>query len=72
VAHETFDEFCENKVEIDSGDQQRMSLTYGGPPYRLGKPRLEKNRKEYEEVRAELMKRLKEKGIKVQDFIDRA
>lgn len=72
VAHETFEEFCENKVEIDSGDRHGTSLTYGGPPYSLGKARLERNVKEYQEVRAELMKRLKEKGIKVQDFIDRA
>jgi len=75
VAHETFEAFCENRVEVnppmEGEGEHKSSLTYGGPPYRLSRARLVGNQKEYKEVRAELLKRLEERGISVTDFLSK-
>jgi hypothetical protein len=70
LENETIDKFCNNKIEVmTSDDYGNDSLTYGGPPYVLGKNRLERNKKNYNKIREELINRLKEKSISVEEFI---
>jgi hypothetical protein len=71
VAHETFEALCGNKVEVYPPDSKDESSLTCGPPYRLSQARLKQRQKEYSQVRAELLKRLKERGISVTDFVSK-
>lgn len=71
LTHETLDDFCDHQIRIedDSSEYGENTLTYGGPPYRLGSARYTTNNKRYGELRKELLKRLEEKGIPLEEFL---
>ncbi|HTU68017.1 MAG TPA: DUF4062 domain-containing protein [Steroidobacteraceae bacterium] len=69
LTHPTLDDFCDQKIEVDS-DEDGFSLTYGGPPYKLSKGRYERNKKDYKTVRSKLISMLKEKGYSVEQFVE--
>jgi len=70
LENETLEKFCDNKIEVDTSEEYGdTSLTYGGPPYRLGKSRFDRNKKDYNKIREELIKRLKDKSISVNEFL---
>ena len=71
VAHETFEAFCGYKVEVYPPDSKDESSLTCGPPYRLSQARLKQNQKECSQLRAELLKPLKERGISVTDFVSK-
>jgi hypothetical protein len=75
VAHETFESFCGNLVEVyplEPGKENESSLTYGGPPYKLSRARLVRNQKDYEYIRAELLRQLQERGISASEFMSKS
>jgi hypothetical protein len=67
LENESFDDFCDNKVKIREEDKD--SITNGGHPYELTRPRYEENINEYKEFREELMTRLKEEGKILEQFL---
>lgn len=69
LRHPTFEDFCGGQTNIRAKEEKGSSLTYGGPPFALSRPRLERNRAEYTEVRNELLKRLASKNIPVDQFL---
>ena len=70
LKNKTLDELCDGKISIDdSPEYGNLTITSGGPPYKIGKGRLENDRNQYEEVRKELLKRLKDNNINLEDFI---
>jgi hypothetical protein len=71
LQYKTLDDFCGNQIEYDEdeGEEGRFTLTYGGPPHRASKARVESNRKRYLEVRSELLKRLKAANVSKEDFL---
>lgn len=72
LKHKTFDDFCGGQIIPDDDDEYGdYTLTYGGPPYKLGSGRYERNKKGYEEIRKEFLKRLSEAKIPVKEFIEK-
>jgi hypothetical protein len=72
VIHATLDDFCKNQItpaDDDDDDYGDTTLTYGGPPYRLGTARYASNKKQYATIRGELLRRLQEKGITIEQFV---
>lgn len=72
IAHKTLELFCGNQIQqdpLDPDDEDRSSLTYGGPPYRLSAARLKMNQKAYQRVRKELLSQLEKKDISPEDYI---
>ncbi len=75
LLHESLDDFCNNQIEVDEDEDDdedgygSHSITYGGPPYRLGRGKYKQDKKMYVEIRSELLRRLEEKGISVEQFV---
>lgn len=72
LMHETIDDFCKHQIEISDADEEEYgsyTITAGGPPYKLGKGKYQSDRKQYAQVRNELLKRLEAKGISLDSFI---
>lgn len=68
LLHEDFDSIANNEIEIDEG-AEGSSLTYGGPPYKLSEWRYEANSDKYQDLRNEILSRLEEEGISVEQFL---
>lgn len=68
LIHETLDSLCNNQIQQDD-DDERSSLTYGGPPYRCSPNRAEQNRKDFQEIRAEILQRIAAAKISLGDFL---
>lgn len=68
LQHETFDSICNNQIEPED-DEEDHSLTYGGPPYKLSIGRYTHNQSAYLKLRAELIKRIEERGLSVDQFL---
>lgn len=68
IQHDTFDAICQNQVEPDTEDEG-LSLTYGGPPYKLSPARYERNKKEYLKLRQLIIQKLGAKGISIDQFL---
>jgi hypothetical protein len=77
LKHSSFDDFCGGQVitgDDDDDDDEgygAYTLTYGGPPYKLGSSRYERNKKRYKEIRQSFLKRLKEADIPIKEFIEK-
>ncbi len=71
LLHETFDAICQNQVRPDAEDDG-MSLTYGGPPYKLSTARYERNKRDYLRLRELIIQQLGAKGISVEQFLQGA
>lgn len=73
LTHETIELFCGNQIQVEiDPDYNDHALTYGGPPYKLGASRYKANQKQYKEIRKELLKRLNDKGISLEAFLQSA
>lgn len=71
IKNETFDDFCKREIKIeDDEDYGDLSITYGGPPYKLGFNRYKRNVESYKKVREILLEKLKEKNISTEDFLE--
>jgi hypothetical protein len=69
LKHATFDEFCDGKISFEA--EEGSSMTYGGPPYRISRPRYLENKKAYKRIREEFIKRLAAENIPLHDFIEK-
>ena len=70
LENKTLDELCDNKIIVDEYDEPgSSSITGGGPPYRISEARLEFNREQYLQVRERLIKKLKEEGKRLKEFL---
>jgi hypothetical protein len=67
LKNKTLDEFCGGKIKI--AREEGYSITGGGPPYELSKPSYEANAKEYAKVREQLLLKLKERNISLEDYL---
>ena len=67
LEHETFDDFCGNKIEPEP--QEGSSLTYGGPPYKMSISRYKSDVDSYQRLRGRLLNRLKKERITLDQFI---
>ena len=73
LLHETLDLICSNKIEPEDEDEESGSfLTYGGPPYKLSTSRYKLNQKAYLKLRGEIIRRIEEKGLTVEQFLQSA
>lgn len=71
LQHATIDDFCGNQIIAKSDDEYGdYTLTYGGPPYELGPARYERNKKEYFKIRKGLLKKLSDKDIPIEEFLE--
>ncbi len=74
LQNETLDEFCGNQIVLDKSksafEDSEDSITHGGPPFRLtSTERLQRNRDQYIKIRSEFLEKIKEKGLKVEEFL---
>lgn len=69
LVSETLDDFCDNQIRVDPDSYSDNSLTYGGPPYKLGANRLEGNKKEYKRIHSHLLQRLRDSKVTVEQFL---
>jgi hypothetical protein len=70
LQHSDLDSFCNGQIEVEDGEEYgSYTITHGGPPYKLGASKYEADRKMYDKVRSELLKRLKEKGLSLEQFL---
>lgn len=75
IENETLDDYANHQIVVDDGDDddefESLVITYGGPPYRIGSDRYERNVESYKRLRQQLLNKLKEKNISVEDFLKR-
>jgi len=69
LRHESFDSIANDEIEKDE-DADGSSLTYGGPPYKLSQWRYESNCNKYQNLRSEILSRLKEESITIEQFLE--
>lgn len=68
LQNETIDKLCSNKIMIDEREKG-ISMTYGGPPYRLSKPAYTRLKRSYKELRQALIDKIREDGKSFENFI---
>lgn len=72
LKHESLDDYCGGNINIiEEEDEFSFSIIGGGPPYMLSERAYEKNKEHYNSLRDELIEHLKEKGLSVDQFINK-
>lgn len=71
LKNETFDEFCNNELQIFDEDNEEMlnTIIEGGPPYQIGASRCYENRKQYDELRSKILSILENRKIDKDEYI---
>lgn len=69
LTHETLEGICNDQIQIEHEEESINSITYGGPPYRLGTNRYNELTNSYVNLRNKMLEILKEKDVKVEDYI---
>jgi hypothetical protein len=71
LTYETLDDYCKNMIQTyDSEEYGNNSLTYGGPPFKLGSDRATEDRSQYSVIREEIRKRLTNAKMNISAFLE--
>jgi hypothetical protein len=69
IKNDSLDEIANYEIEVEE-DKDGFSLTLGGPPYKLSKPRYERNLERYQDLRNYILSRLDEEGVTCEQFLE--